>query len=158
MCYAHLRVKLSTKIFGVAALRANRTLGCRVLVVRINISMATISRTSGINTALDTDYYVDVNLQKFRIYLENQNLTNDAGVDGGASHLIVALCKPRAYRIKVQGGHTYIFIIVEGAHADKSTAPGSAQFLQTRIRELGNAVGPNNIDCTGAIVSDETLG
>ena len=146
-----------TKIFGAAALRVAWTLGPPVLVVTININMATISRTSGINTALDTDYYVDVNLQKFRIYLENQNLTNDAGVDGGASHLIVALCKPRAYRIKVQGGHTYIFIIVEGAHADKSTIPGSAQFLQTRIRELGSSVGPNNIDCTGAIVSDETL-
>ena len=119
--------------------------------------MATISRTSGINTAINTDIYVDVNLQKFQILLSGQDCTNDAGVDGGASHRIIDIAKPRAYRIKPQGGHTYIFMIVEGAHADPSTIPGSAHFLQARIRELGSSVGPNNIDCTGAVVTLKTL-
>ena len=119
--------------------------------------MATISRTSGINTAINTDIYVDVNLQKFQILLSGQDCTNDAGVDGGASQRIIEICKPRAYRIKIQGGSTHIFVIVEGAHADLSTEPGSAHFLQARIRELGSSVGPNNIDCTGAVVTVETL-
>ena len=154
MCYAHLRVKLSTKIFGVAALRANRTLGCHLLVVWINIHMATITRTSGINTDIDTDYYVDVNLQKFRIRLPNQDIAIEAGEDGAAGHRIIDLCKPRAYRITYDGAHSLIYIIVEGAHADKSTQPGSAQFLQAEIRALGTV---GNVDCSGAIVSDETL-
>ena len=110
-----------------------------------------VTRTSGVQTDINTNYYTDINLGFFRIDILGVDLTNDAGVVGGASELIIQTLKPRAYRIKPQGGHTHIFVILEGADADSTSE------VQRRIRELGDSVGPNNRDLTGATVTVKNI-
>ena len=122
-----------------------------------------ITRTSGVQTALDKDFFVDVNVRYYRIEFSGVDFTSEVDVPNGASELVIQLIKPMAYRIKVQGGHTFIFAIIEGADAGDDDMDGvnlkaeTDLLLQTQIRAMGSSVGPNNLDLTGCQVFFKSL-
>lgn len=108
--------------------------------------MATVTRVHGALTALDTNY-TPGNVELVRIYTANVDMTAEAELEGGALEAIVKVVNPLAYRCKVQGGHTYIFAIIDGAFSN------NVAFLEDEIQRLGSSVGPNGVDLTGTTVA-----
>ncbi len=109
--------------------------------------MASVTRVNGLRNTVGT-LYTD-NCTAFVIQVQNAGNSNrdlrdeDDAVDE-AVEMIVKELNPLAFFV-VNANTGLIYIIM-----DKNA---SAADIQTRIRNLGTAVGPNNIDVTGTDVT-----
>lgn len=107
--------------------------------------MSEVQRVNGIGTDVDTDYYLNDAIRYCYILFPSFDLTTDVGIPNGASELLIKEIQPLAYRIKPQGGATYVYLIIDGVFADKDS-------LLEKVHSMGTSVGPNGYDFTTAQV------
>jgi hypothetical protein len=112
--------------------------------------MASVTRVNGLACTVATLYALNCNLFKVQIQnVSNSNIdlrAEDDAVDE-AVELIVKELNPLAFFV-VDANTGLIYLVM-----DKSIA--TAAEVQTRIRNMGTAVGANGVDVTG---TDVTLG
>jgi len=112
--------------------------------------MAEVTRVNGLRNTVAT-LYAD-NCTLFKIQVKNAAASNrdlrdeDDAIDETVEFIVKEL-NPLAFFV-VDANTGLIYIVM-----DKNATAGD---IQTRVRNLGTAVGPNDIDVTGTVVTAAT--
>lgn len=119
----------------------------QVIAVNRRQKMAGVTRVVGLNATAGTLY--SVNAKAYLVTVQNASNTNidlraeDDAVDE-AVEMIVKELNPLMYLVTDSNAGTIHVVMDERSNAAD---------MQQRIRNLGTAVGPNNIDVTGSDVA-----
>ena len=119
----------------------------KVIAVNRRQKMAGVTRVVGLNATAGTLY--SVNAKAYLVTIQNASNSNidlraeDDAVDE-AVEMIVKELKPLMYLVTDSNAGTIHVVMDERSNAAD---------MQQRIRNLGTAVGPNNIDVTGSDVA-----